>query len=256
MTAGSPVPVVFVHGWAGSAESWQPVCDRLDPGDWKVTTLRLPGSRGAAPATPSVHQSASQLVTFLEGATEPAIVVGHSMGAQVTLLAHGAAPQHVLGEIVIDPAYGGAADSRPAMAAWAERIRREGHPAVSDFFRSATRGLDSASADRILADLHETTPATVASYLLSEYVDDDAIGLSPATSRAAERRQRPVLSLHSTDASAYREALLPAPRGSRASVWRGYGHYLHLEDPDRFVDALASWRDHLVATGVPTGAEN
>lgn len=239
--AAGPTPVVLVHGWAGSAESWLPVVDRLDPRRWTAMALRLPGSRGAKPgAAFTVTAAAELLIRTLTDLSSPAVIVGHSMGAQVTLLAHAARPEGVLSEVVIDPAYGATPESVSGMSAWAERIRRQGIDAVSGFFEAATR--DASVARQVLADLHETSPEAIASYLMSEYIDEGAVGCASATRAAAAGRRRPVLSLHSNPASADREASLGSIPASRSVTWQGHGHYLHLEDPDRFVTLLDEWR--------------
>ncbi len=236
-------PVVLVHGWAGSAESWQPIRDALDARAWDAVAVRLPGSPGGDSGPGTVARAARQLVSVLEGLQAPAVLVGHSMGAQVTLVAHGLVPHLVHSEVVVDAAYAGDADSRQEMADWATAIERDGLPRVADFFASATVGLSPTDAGRVLADLRATDPVTIASYLRSEYVDPDAIGLGPATERVAHARRQPVLSLHSTADSVRREASLFTPAGSVSELWEGHGHYLHLEDPRRFVRTLDAWRE-------------
>ncbi|GAA1232842.1 pimeloyl-ACP methyl ester carboxylesterase [Microbacterium phyllosphaerae] len=243
VAAVTRTPVVLVHGWAGSAESWRPIQDALPASTWDAVAVRLPGSPGGGPGPATIAQGVRMVVDVLEGLASPAVLVGHSMGAQVTMLAHGHAPDLVQSEVVVDAAYAGAAESRQNMADWATAIEREGLPRVSEFFASATVGMLPGDARRVLADLHDTAPAVIASYLRSEYVDPDAIGLSPATEAAASARRRPVLSLHSTLDSVQREASLHTPPGSASQLWEGYGHYLHLEDPQRFVRVLDEWRN-------------
>lgn len=247
MAAVTRTPVVLVHGWAGSAESWQPVVRRMDSASWNATALRLPGSRGGSPGLATVSHAADELAATLAAFDEPVLIVGHSMGAQVTMLAHARVPHLVLSEVVIDPAYAGEAGSRPEMAAWATRIEDRGLSAVSDFFASATSGMSTHDARQVMADMRLTSPADIASYLRSEYVDADAVGLAPHTARVARLRKHPVLSVHSTQASEDRESSLPSPPGSASEIWPGHGHYLHLEDADRFVALLARWRTHLLS---------
>lgn len=234
-------PVILVHGWAGSAESWESLQDALDPAVWEVVTLRLPGSPGAERGAATVRHAAQQLMSVVRELSMPALLVGHSMGAQVTLLTHSMIPDLVHSEVVIDPAYAGEASSRQEMAEWAAEIERFGHPSVSSFFASATAGMSPADAAHVLDDLHATDPATIASYLRSEYVDPDAIGLNPLTAEIAQLRRKPVLSVHSTARSVEREASLMSPRGSSSELWDGHGHYLHLEDPQRFASLLLKW---------------
>lgn len=235
-------PVVLVHGWAGSAESWLPVQKALDTEVWEIIALRLPGSPGGSKGAATVSHAARQLVSVIQELPRPAVLVGHSMGAQLTLLAHAEVPDLVHSEVVIDPAYAGDATSRQEMENWAAQIELLGLPSVSDFFADATIGMAPADAARVLEDLRATDPAVIASYLRSEYVDSDAIGLNPVTARIARQRCRPVLSVHSTRESVQREAHLPTSPGSKSEVWKGHGHYLHLEDPQRFVALLDDWR--------------
>ncbi|WP_374205457.1 alpha/beta fold hydrolase [Microbacterium sp. C5A9] len=216
--------------------------DALDPQRWDAVAVPLPGSPGGASGPATIGHAVRTVVEVLEGLPCPAVLVGHSMGAQVTLLAHGLMPDLVQSEVVIDAAYAGDPASRSQMARWAAAIERDGLPRVSKFFALATRGMPPDAARRVLADVNETTPAVIASYLRSEYVDPDAIGLSPATQGAARSRRKPVLSLHSTHDSMRREASLVTPPGSASNLWDGHGHYLHLEDPTRFARVLLDWR--------------
>lgn len=237
------IPLVLVHGWAGSAESWLPVIGRLDRERWDpVIAVRLPGSPGYPGSAPArITPAAIEVGELLRELSAPAVVVGHSMGAQISLLAHTLAPESTLAEVVIDPAYGAPETERTVMARWAARIAAHGPDELTHFFREAIRGLDDETADDVLADLARTPVDTVASYLRSEYVDSDAIGLLPATRMAAARRTRPVLAIHSNPSAAALERTLPSPACSRVIEWERSHHFLHLQYPDRFVALLDSW---------------
>lgn len=101
--------VVLVHGWAGSAESWGPVAQLLKAEHgYSVHSMRLPGSPGGAGGPATIPAGRDSLIALLRTLERPAVLVGHSLGAQVTLRAHAAAPSLVHSEIVIDPAYGAA----------------------------------------------------------------------------------------------------------------------------------------------------
>jgi pimeloyl-ACP methyl ester carboxylesterase len=243
----STTPIVLVHGWAGSAEAWHPIASRLAAqAAGPVIAIRLPGSPGAAGGrATTIPDAAAMLAATLRAQSAPALLVGHSMGAQVTLLAHAMAPQQVLGEVVVDPAYGASEATHAEMQEWASRIESEGHAAVEDFFASAAGNLKPDDHNRLLADFEATSPEVIAQYLRSEYVDPESIGFLPATRRAVALRSRPVLAIHSTDPGAMQERLLPAPPGSQVESWAGHGHFLHLELPDRFVETVVSWRRRL-----------
>lgn len=234
--------IVLVHGWAGSAESWEPVEQRLAAHrNFVVHGVRLPGSPRGSDAPPTISSAVKELVALLRAMDAPAVLVGHSLGAQVTLRAHAEVPNQVLTEVVIDPAYGAAAEERDAMAQWAAQIEVLGHPAIAAFFTTAGSGLSTSDLARLQEDLHSTSPQTIASYLRSEYVDPDSVGLLPASASIAAQRRKPVLALHSSLDGVSRERKLPSPIGSRIEHWRGFGHYMHLQDPERFTDLIADW---------------
>jgi pimeloyl-ACP methyl ester carboxylesterase len=240
-------PIVLVHGWAGSAEAWHPIVSRLRAkADRPLVAVRLPGSPGAADgSTPTIPGAAALLAETIRAQAAPVLLVGHSMGAQVTLLAHAMDPDSVLGEVVIDPAYGASHTAHTEMTEWAERIESQGHAATYDFFASAAATMPREAGDLLLADLSATHPAVIARYLRSEYLDSEAIGFLAATQRAAALRTKPVLAIHSTELGASREGLIPAPPGSRIETWSGHGHFVHLEVPDRFVETVDAWRRSL-----------
>ncbi|GAB2622794.1 hypothetical protein GCM10027067_38700 [Pseudactinotalea suaedae] len=176
-------------------------------------------------------------------ANGPAILVGHSLGGQVTTLAHVARPDLVVAEAVIDPAYGHPDRDRARLEEWALSVERAPLATVEAFvngaFGPATPEGVRAS---VLADLRGTDPAAFASYLRSEYLDPGAIGLASASAAVLAGRRRPTLAFYSTESAADLER-----RTGRAKVlvWPGHGHYLHLEDPARFVTELDEWLDTL-----------
>lgn len=239
----SPVTLVLVHGWAGSAEAWDPLTVSFhDAGIEAVHAVRLPGSPGARPAVSyTVKASVEEVVNVARSSDAPVVLIGHSMGAQISLLAHELLQEQLLCEVVVDPAYGASDDSKPRMDSWSQEIDREGHEAVRDFFRSALGALNAVDASRVTADFEATDSHVIADYLRSEYVDADAVGLEAATRAHALKRRLPVLALHSQVAGYEFELSLPRPEGSDVQLWRGRGHFLHLEEPDRFVETIVGF---------------
>lgn len=245
------IPLLLVHGWAGSAESWNSVLPALRAeGFTSVIAVRLPGSPGSPlRSAPAVRDAAAHLAEAAAALPQRPLLVGHSMGAQVTLLAHQALGEKLAGEVVIDPAYG-SGSTREEAADWADQIDRYGHAAVHDFFASAL-GERMSPEDRalILSDLNRTPSEIIAAYLRSEYAEDDSVGLRSRTGTAAALRTRPVLAIHSTSHGAEYEASLLSPQGSRVEEWPEHGHYLHLEDTDRFASSVAAFADSLLVNG-------
>lgn len=244
------VPVILVHGWAGSARSWDSVFPALRAeGFENVVAVKLPGSPGATGHSDFTVRAAADDVARVAAESErPPLLVGHSMGAQITLLVHQIMGAALAGEIVIDPAYG--SDSTPAEnASWADRIEIGGHEVVREFFQSAVgHRMPLPDRKRVLDDVAATPADVIARYLRSEYAQADSIGLRARTEEAVKRRTRPVLAVHSTPSAAERESRLWSPEGSRVEVWEGHGHYLHLEDPKRFARSVAAWSDARVTT--------
>jgi pimeloyl-ACP methyl ester carboxylesterase len=241
--ATPPTPLVLVHGWAGSAEAWTPVLFDLDPGLWgPVTAMRLPHSPGwSGTEQPTIPSAADELIEVLEAQPSPAVIVGHSMGAQITLAAHSRRPDLVLGEIVIDPAYGASPAVADEMRTWAAAIAEGGHDAVLPFFITGLGNVAEPVRAKVLDDVRATSPDVIARYLLSEYVDEGALGIAPNTRAASARRLRPVLALHTADDGVERESALSAPPGSRIEQWRDLSHFLHLERPASFTRLLSDW---------------
>ncbi|WP_185278589.1 alpha/beta fold hydrolase [Leifsonia shinshuensis] len=248
-----PIPMVLVHGWAGSAESWRPVLDALkDRWDAPVVAARLPGSPGEQSGRrPTIADAVESVAELIEELRSPVIVVGHSMGAQVTLRLQALVPEKLGGEIVIDPAYAAEDHQLMPMIEWAAQINQAGPSALAEFFaESFGPALSGPDRERILNDLSATPASVISSYLRSEYVDADAVGLWTQTFRAAKRRTRPVLAFHSTLERALQERALPAPAGSDIRVWDGAGHFLHLEDPIRFASDSARWAEITVMSAL------
>src|SRR5688500_4709436 len=108
VTSGAAPPVVFVSQIGTSGDSWQPVIDRLAASTATFTYDR-PGT-GNAPPRPTPNPStpysvfASELLHELEqaGITEPALLVGHSVGSLIGRVFAGAYPARVAGMVHVD----------------------------------------------------------------------------------------------------------------------------------------------------------
>jgi pimeloyl-ACP methyl ester carboxylesterase len=234
--------MLFVHGWGGSARSWDPIRRALS---WVSgsAAIDLPGHAGAA-GVPTVPGAVASVLAALES-DGPAILVGHSLGGQVTALAHVERPDLVVAEVVIDPAYGHPDGDRPALEEWAGAIERAPSATVEAFVDGAF-GPSTPPQVRtaVLHDLRATDPAAFVTYLRSEYLDPDAMGLESASAAVLSRRTRPCLAVYSTATAAAFERRIGT---ANILVWPGHGHYLHLEDPARFAGDLRAWLDALAS---------
>ncbi len=246
--ASTPVPAtVLVHGWAGSPAVWSSVVERWTAPP-PLIPVALPGSPGDSSGLPCTIDGALAAVRrVLDEIGAPVVVVGHSMGGQISLTLAVDDPR-VVGEVVIDPAYGATAAEADASAAWAGRIEAIGHAAVREFFDEALgRRLPADSRRAVLADVEATDPAAIASYLRSEYLGPEAIGRADRSAELADRRRVPLLAMYSNEAAAAFERA-HARADATIEVWPGRGHYLQLEEPDRFCRRLQAWLAELPAT--------
>jgi lipase len=90
---GGRTKVVAVHGITASAMAWPPVARQLS-GDWSVVAPDLRG-RGAASELPGpygLQRHAEDVCAVARAAGPDVVLVGHSMGAFIALLAAAAEP--------------------------------------------------------------------------------------------------------------------------------------------------------------------
>lgn len=88
---------VFVHGAFGGAWYWKPVIELLESAGHTAEAFDLPG--GGDDQTPvedvTLESCAERVRTVLAQGSEPAILVGYSMGGAVATQAASNSPQHV-----------------------------------------------------------------------------------------------------------------------------------------------------------------
>ena len=243
-TVSAHTPLILIHGWGGSSHAWERVLPELLTAGFStpISAVDLPGSPiGMGSDDATIASAADHVIAVAEQTGTPAVVVGHSLGGQVSLLVHARRPDLIAAEVVVDPAYGADESEAASMRTLAAAIRSAGPRALVDFFESGFGVLGSQEREGILADLQATHADVLASYLESEYLAADAIGFLEATTAVARRRVRPLLAFHSSEHGAGIERALLPPTGSVVRRWDGHGHFLHLEDPARFALETKLW---------------
>jgi pimeloyl-ACP methyl ester carboxylesterase len=239
---------LLVHGWGADHRAWEDV-QRLLVRRARVFAPDLPGHggctsvRGAVTGGLTVADFSRALTETLEMAGGPPVVaVGHSMGAQAVVALAVARPDLVGAVAVVDPAYG--ADEAEMMRApeVLADLRVRGTAAGVEFVDRAfparepeglwrsVREQMSCTGGEVLADLYE-----------SMYLGELSMGPRRGTRSWLEQVRKPVLSLYSTRPAADFAGTLPWPAGSRIEVWPGMTHYLHQQQPSRFVRLLETW---------------
>jgi pimeloyl-ACP methyl ester carboxylesterase len=82
----------------------------------------------------------------------------------------------------------------------------------------------------VLADLYE-----------SMYLKPTSLGPARHALSALATLSVPTLSLYSSQGAADAVAGVDWPAGSEVAVWKGVGHYLHLERPAELAALLCEW---------------
>lgn len=229
--------LVFIHGWSCDSEFWREQVGAF-AGDYTVVTMDLPGhgkSGGAREPwrVADYGMDVAAVVDALE--LDRVVLVGHSMGGLVALKAAAALEGRVLGVVAADALHDAEVryteeQAAPALAAFS-----------ADFAGSMTgmfTGMSGGNIDPALANWIAVRGAAarpeVAIDLFANFVDIDAT----TWFRGAG------VPIHAINAAA--GGMVPPTRVEAnrqyatfdATIIDGVGHFLQLEAPERFNDAL------------------
>jgi pimeloyl-ACP methyl ester carboxylesterase len=256
LEGGGP-PLVLLHGWADSADTWRLVLDRLAKAERRALALDLPGFGEAAllrdgPVLP-------QLDSFLEAALEVAapeggaIVAGNSLGGSTALRAAERPELRLAGVVPVAPA-------GLDMARWFVLVERDPvvrtvlasplplppfliRRAVGEVYRRLVfcrpRGIDPAVVSTFSSHLEGKAAAARAlatgRRLLPELRDPFEL----------EKISCPVLLVWgSQDLMVFRtgaERVLGAATDARLELIEDCGHCPQLEAPERFTSLLLNF---------------
>jgi pimeloyl-ACP methyl ester carboxylesterase len=238
---GTGVPIVFVHGLTFSQRTWDPIVDRL-AGRFRCVTLDLPGhgeSGGLPRSKEEVGPQIHALVTHL-GIERP-VVVGHSLGGiEATMYA---ARFPVSGVVNVDQTM----EVRPFV-----NMLHQLEPALrGPHFEAAFEPIrQSIGVEKLPEPLRSRTLATqtVRQELVVAYWNDlfreSPESLQLFVNEATRKISAPYLAVFgrrlTDDERASMHARLPT---LELEEWPDLGHMVHLMEPDRFADRLASFID-------------
>jgi pimeloyl-ACP methyl ester carboxylesterase len=125
-TAGTGLPVVFLHGWGIDDRAYEPALRLLAREGVRVVAPALPGF-GGTPPLPRDRRSfagyAEWLAAFLDavGVDEPAVLIGHSFGGGVAIVFAYERPSHVRGLVLVNSVGGSAWKKGSTLRSMAER---------------------------------------------------------------------------------------------------------------------------------------
>jgi len=231
--------LVFVHYWGGSAGTWDDVVEQL-PADRDTVRFdqRGWGTSRALPGPYHLHRLVDDLLDVVEGLDLGTFVlVGHSMGGKVSLLAAARRPVGLVGLALLAPA-----PPQPPATVTAEYRSFLSH--AYDSAQSVGQALDHVLTALPLADTVRS--AAVRDSLAA----DDAArrewplrGIAADVTDAARAIDVPVLVLAGEHdqvepPQVLRRHLLPSVPQARIDVVPGTGHLLPLEAPVAVAAAL------------------
>ena len=257
---GEGAPLVLLHGYADSADTWRHVLDRLGKRDRRAIAVDMPGFGTAAPFAsgpmlPQLDRFAAAVVEQVsaEHGTE-AIVVGNSLGGCVALRLAGAV------EMPAGLPLAGIVPIAPAgldMARWFSIVER-------DVLLRTLVGLPAPVPQRVVRDVVGRVYRTLA-FAEPGNVDDgvieaftghfrDRAGISRHLTTARRLLpeltdpfdlgavSRPVMLVWGTRdrmvSPAGSEQIITALPGTRLELLDGCGHCPQIEDSARIVDLL------------------
>ena len=243
---GTGTPVVFLHGLTFDRSSWRPVLDRVGR-QARTVALDLPG-HGQSPGPPMSLDRLSEVVhhTLQALDVDRPIIVGHSMFGALALTY--AATQPVRGVVTVDNPL----DVRPfarLVRQLEPALRRDAFAETFQRVFQASMGLDlldPAVRARVLAG-RRIRPDLVLGYW-TELLDTDPEALQARIDRLITTIEAPVLAIFGHDISPSDRSRLNTIPHADLEEWTGFGHFVHLVDPDRFASRLMAFTGRCDAT--------
>jgi pimeloyl-ACP methyl ester carboxylesterase len=233
---------VLVHGWSNDARVWTEVAPLLAECA-RVIVLDLPG-HGASPQAEDGDYSMDATARAIEEAMDEhevalAILVGHGSGTFAVRQFFRLYPERVLGLVIVDGslrAFSGFAEYAEGMALQLEGPERGA--AVEEMFEGFPLGTMSEPHRALIHEMLQATPGPVQAATLRATLQDGLF--------AEDQIRVPVLLVMANspfwddDYRAFVNSLCP---DLESEWWTGVSHWLMMQKPRRFADAVLGWAD-------------
>lgn len=249
---GPETPVVCVHGSWDDHRTWQGCVEHLPAGHHVVVYDRRGHSQSTAPDRQgTIADDVADLAAVIDHMGRSAVVVGHSYGAAVALLAALNHPELVLGVVAHEPPMFAVLKDRPeyqtllatvsSAMAEAARLIESGEPARAAelFVNEVAFGRDAWST--IFGPEDRATMVANAPTWLDQYRDPDRLALSPSLLATATQPlvvTRGTASLTIFDASL--DLALSAVPTVQSHRIDGAGHAAPLTHPDALGEVVVA----------------
>jgi 2-succinyl-6-hydroxy-2,4-cyclohexadiene-1-carboxylate synthase len=251
--AGTGQPLLLLHGFTGSTETWTPVLQQL-AAESQIVAIDLIGhGRSDAPDSwtrYSFERCVADLLLLLDtleiSGTD---LIGYSLGGRVALHLAAAAPERVRG-LILESASPGLADPSE------RRARLESDLALADEIeRGGLEAFVHGWERQPLFSSQHTLPATERMFLRSQRLRNDPRGLANSLRGMGAGRQEPlwehlsglpmptlilVGELDRKYCELGQQMATDLPN-ARLGVVPGAGHTIHLEQPGHFADSVLAF---------------
>jgi 2-succinyl-6-hydroxy-2,4-cyclohexadiene-1-carboxylate synthase len=249
----SPAPLLLLHGFTGSAASWDELCRALGS---RLQTLaadlvgHAPPPAPADPARYSMEACVEELRALLEG---PTCVLGYSMGARVALHLALAVPEGIAG-LVLESASPGIEDPNERAA----RVAADEELATFIEQRGLEAFVERWERTPLLA-LGPHVPEAARTRQREQRLARDPRGLASSLRGMGAGRQAPVwhrlpelrlpvlliVGERDTKYQAIAQRMLELLPRARLEVVPDAGHTVHLEQPARFAAVVTEFVESL-----------
>lgn len=239
---GAGPPLLFIHGLTFDRSTWEPIAERLAD-RFTCVAVDLPGHGGSDGPPPRDLADVAVTISHLlrELGIEPPVVVGHSMGAVIASIYTGHHPTRGLALV----------DQAPYLRPFAMMAHQLAPALRSENFRRAFEPVRQTIGVELLPEPQKTT------ILAGQRIDQDLIlgywdelltttpeDLQARVDRDLNAVSVPVLAVFGQTLDATTRAhLLDHLPATEIEEWPGLGHMVHLMEPERFAQRLATFAD-------------
>lgn len=250
---GAP-PLVFVHGFAGGREQWQPQARHFARTN-RVFCLDLRGHGASVRGTEELTMQtlAADVVGLLEELElSGAVLAGHSMGCRIVLEARRQAPGRIAGVVLVDGSNIGLGDKEGALARIEGEIAEKGYEGFARklFEDMFVEGYDPALKEQVMTRaraLPEETGHPLFKGIVA-YDADDVVEVMrgcgipvlvlQSTAMGVDRVRR---SLREGESSLFMDIARGNCPQAEFTVIPGVGHYAQLEAPNAVNGRIAQF---------------
>jgi pimeloyl-ACP methyl ester carboxylesterase/GNAT superfamily N-acetyltransferase len=238
---GQPA-LVFIHGWSCDRSHW---AGQLQPlsSEFKVVAVDLGGhgDSGLGRRAWTIESFGEDVAAVVDAlGLERVILIGHSMGGDVVMEAARRLKDRVVGIVWLDT-YKQLGEGRNAeeVRTFIARLGENFIDSTREFVRSMfLPTADSALVERVATDMSSAPPAVALGAL------ESAFSYSRKITRTVTELRVPVIAINSDNAPTDLESMRRC--GVEVMLMPGVGHFLHMEDPDRFNGLLRTAIDRLI----------